>query len=124
MLGGASESVPTVSVPGTLRPSALTLTAVTDSTFAVVYLSAPGPVAALARLVGSALALSTPGGAHWSTLAAAGGAGNRTNAGAARPMLEISSATSATTKTFTSRIQSNVVGAARPPPASAQSERN
>jgi len=70
MLGGASESVPTVSVPGTLRPSALTLTAVTGSTFAVVYLSAPGPVAALARLVGSALALSTLGGAHWSTFAA------------------------------------------------------
>ena len=43
----------------------------------------------------------------------AGGAGNRTNAGgagirtnaAARPMLEISSATCATTKTFTSRIK-------------------
>jgi hypothetical protein len=61
MLGGASESVPTVSVPGTLTPSALTLTAVNGSTVAVVYLSAPGPVAAFARLFGSALALSTPG---------------------------------------------------------------
>jgi hypothetical protein len=72
MLGGASDSVPTVSVPGTLRPRALTLTTVNGSTVAVVYLSAPGPVAAFARLVGSALALSTPGGAHWSTLAPAG----------------------------------------------------
>ena len=88
MLGGASESVPTVSVPGTPRPSASTSTAVNGSTVAVVYLSAPGPCAAAARLVGSALALSTPGGAHWSTLAPAG---------AARPMLETSSATNAMT---------------------------
>jgi hypothetical protein len=50
-------------------------------------------------LVGSVLALATPGGAHWSTLAPAG---------AATPKLEISSATSAATNTFASRIQSNV----------------
>ena len=42
----------------------------------------PGPVAAAARLVGNALALSTPGGAHWSTWAPAG---------AARPMLQTNS---------------------------------
>src|SRR5258705_12251506 len=115
MLGGASESVPTVSMPGTLRPRALALTAVRGSTVAVVYLSAPGPVAAFARLVGSALALSTPGGAHWSTLAPAG---------AARPMFEISSATKAATNTFANRIQSNVVGTAVTAAASAQSETN
>src|ERR1700741_966907 len=105
MLGGASDSVPTVSVPGTPRPRALASTAVNGSTVAVVYLSAPGPVAAFARLVGRALALSTPGGAHWSTLAPAG---------AASPKLEISSATKATTKSFTNRIQSNVMGTADP----------
>jgi hypothetical protein len=64
MLGGASDSVPTVSVPGTPSPSALTLTAVNGTTVAVVYLSAAGPWAAAARLVGRALALSSPGGAH------------------------------------------------------------
>jgi hypothetical protein len=105
MLGGASESVPTVSVPGTLRPSALTLTAVNGPTVAVVYLSASGPVAALARLVGSALALWTPGGAHWSTLAAAGGAGDRTTACAANPMLPISQAIRTTIDVLTAVIQ-------------------
>ena len=95
MLGGASESVPTVSVPGTPRPSALMLTAVNGSTVAVVYLSAPGPVAALARLVGSALALWTPGGAHWSTAAA----------GAASPTLPISKASKTTTDVLTAVIQ-------------------
>jgi hypothetical protein len=86
MLGGASDSVPTVSVPGTPRPSVLTLTADSGSTAAVVYLSAPGPWAAAARLVGSALALWTAGRAHWSA-----------PAGGARPRLEISSATKAMT---------------------------
>src|ERR1700761_1019923 len=113
ILGGASESVPTVSVAGTLSPSALMLTAVNGSTSAVVYVSAPGPLAAFARLVGSALALSTPGGAHWSTLAPAGGAGRMT-----------ATTTEAATKAFTSRIQINVAARAEPPSASAQSERN
>jgi hypothetical protein len=35
-----------------------------DHLTVIRYLSAPGPVAAFARLVGSALALWTPGGAH------------------------------------------------------------
>jgi hypothetical protein len=74
MLGGASDSVPTVSTPGTVSPSALTSMVSSALTAAVVYLSAAGPWAAAARLVGSALALSTPGGAHWSTSAAAGAA--------------------------------------------------
>src|ERR1700761_5726775 len=113
ILGGASESVPTVSVAGTLSPSALMLTAVNGSTSAVVYLSVPGPLAAFARLVGSALARSTPGGAHWSTLAVAGGAGTTTPP-----------ASEAATKAWTSRIQSNVAALADPPPGSAQSERN
>ncbi len=104
MLGGASESVPTVSVPGTPRPSALTLTAVNGATVAVVYLSAPGPWAAAARLVGSALALSTPGGAHWSTFAPAGARQTHAARSAARP--------TPATKTFMSRIQSNVMGTA------------
>jgi hypothetical protein len=79
-----------------------------------LLLSAPGPVAAFARLVGSALALSTPGGTHWSTLAPAG---------VARPMLEISRATSATAKTFTSRIHSNVAVQRQAESPSDQSER-
>src|SRR5258708_24204055 len=74
MLGGASDSVPTVSTPGVPRLSAAGFTAVNGSTFGVVYLSASGPFAAAARLVGSALALPTPGGAHWSLSAPAIGA--------------------------------------------------
>ena len=74
MLGGASDSVPTVSTPGLPRPSASRFTESSGSTPGVVYLSAPGPLAADARLVGSALALCWPGGAHWSPSAPAGGA--------------------------------------------------
>ena len=74
MLGGASDSVPTVSTPGVPRPSVSTLTVLSGATVGVVYLSSPGPAAAEARLVGTALALSTPGGAHWSTSATAGAA--------------------------------------------------
>jgi hypothetical protein len=96
MLGGASERVPTVSVPGWLKPSAFTSTAVSGSTVGVVYLSSPGPWAAAARFVGSALALSTPGGAHWSTFA---------RAGAARLILQISTATRAATDDLTAIIQ-------------------
>jgi hypothetical protein len=92
MLGGASESVPTVSVPGWLSPSAFTSMADRGSTVLVVYLSSPGPWAALERFVGRALALSIPGGAHWSTLAPAGGASD---------MLQISSAVIATTNVLT-----------------------
>src|ERR1700722_16648780 len=65
-LGGASDNVPTTSVPGVPRPSALRLTVLSGSTVPVVYLSSAGPLAALARLVGSALAGCTPGGEHWS----------------------------------------------------------
>jgi len=83
----------------------LTLTAESGSTVAVVYLSAPGPVAAFVRLVGSALALWTPGGAHCSTSAAAGGAGNKTTAGDANPMLPISNAIRMTTDVLTAVIQ-------------------
>ena len=39
MLGGASDSVPTVSVPGTLRPRALTLTAVNGGSLSGEFLS-------------------------------------------------------------------------------------
>src|SRR3712207_7487077 len=49
------SSVPTVRVPGTPRPRASTFTADNGATPGVVYLSSPGPVAAAARLVGSAL---------------------------------------------------------------------
>jgi hypothetical protein len=70
MLGGASDRVPTVNTPGVCRPRPLTSTESIGSTPSVVYLSAPGPCAAAARLVGSALALSIPGGAHWSARAA------------------------------------------------------
>ena len=66
MLGGASESVPTVRVPGVPSPSALRSMRSSGTTPGVVYRSDPGPPAAAARLVGSALALSAPGGAHWS----------------------------------------------------------
>ena len=64
MLGGASDRVPTVITPGVPRPSALVLTVSSGATVGVVYLSSAGPAAADARLVGTALALSTPGGAH------------------------------------------------------------
>ena len=64
MLGGASDSVPTVSVPAVPSPRAAGLTAVSGSTVGVVYLSWAGPLAAEARFVGRALALSMPGGAH------------------------------------------------------------
>ena len=83
MLGGASDSVPTVSTPGVPRPSASTLTVSSGATVGVVYLSSPGPAAAEARLVGTALALSTPGGAHWSTSAPAGAAIGRLNTSSA-----------------------------------------
>jgi hypothetical protein len=65
-LGGASDSVPTTSVPGVPSPSASLSTALSGSTVGVVYLSSSGPFAALARLVGSGLADCTPGGEHWS----------------------------------------------------------
>ncbi len=64
MLGGASERVPTVRVPGVPSPNAARSTESSGWTVAVVYLSAAGPWAAAARLVGNALALSTPGAAH------------------------------------------------------------
>ena len=83
MLGGASDRVPTVSTPGVPRPSASTLTASSGATVGVVYLSSPGPAAAEARLVGTALALSTPGGAHWSASATAGAAIGRLNTSSA-----------------------------------------
>lgn len=64
MLGGASDSVPTVKVPGVVKPRAAGSTESSGTTEAVVYWSASGPVLAAARLFGSALALVTPGGAH------------------------------------------------------------
>src|SRR5882757_9463483 len=88
MLGGASDSVPTVSTPGVPNRSAAASMPPRGTTVGVVYLSSPGPLAAAARLVGSALALCTPGGAHWSTSAFAG---------AANPMPNTASATTTTT---------------------------
>ena len=64
MLGGASDSVPTVSVPGVISRSASRSTELSGSVVAVVYLSSLGPPAAAARLVGSALAEAAPGGEH------------------------------------------------------------
>ena len=74
MLGGASDSVPTVSTPGVPRPSASDVDRSERLDGRRGVLVRLGPLAAAARLVGSALALSTPGGAHWSTSAPAGAA--------------------------------------------------
>src|SRR5262245_33428613 len=120
MLGGASDSVPTVSTPGVPSPRAPALTAPSGATLGVVYLSSPGPAAADARFVGTALALSTPGGAHWSASAPAGTAIGRLNT---------SSATSARTNALALRpvkrvIRVNVAATAALKPPSAHSERN
>ena len=88
MLGGASDSVPTVSTPGVASRNVPGLIEPRGTTDGVVYLSSPGPFAAAARLVGSALALCSPGGAHWSPSAPARGAD---------PMPNTKSATSAVT---------------------------
>ena len=64
MLGGASDSVPTVNVPGVISRRASRFTALNGSVVGVVYLSSPGPLAAAERLVGRALADCSPGGAH------------------------------------------------------------
>src|SRR5690348_13530108 len=108
MLGGASERVPTVNVPGRERPSALTSMSCSGFTPGVVYLSSPGPAAAAERLVGRALALCSPGGAHWSFWAPAG---------AAKPIAASNPATQSTAIHFTIApdarlllISSNVVG--------------
>src|SRR6478609_9825348 len=95
MLGGASERVPTTSTPGVPSPSAPRFTESSGDTASVVYLSAPGPLAAAARLVGSALALSTPGGAHWSTSAPAAGA---------QPMASTIRATNVVTAVLSNRV--------------------
>ncbi len=57
MLGGASDRVPTVSVPGRLNPRVSTSIESRGTTDGVVYLSSSGPAADAARLVGRALAL-------------------------------------------------------------------
>src|SRR5579875_3110809 len=74
--GGASETVPTVSVPGVMRPSAAASTELSGSTPAVVYLSSRGRLA-VASLGGNAVAFSSPAGAHWLVSAEAGGAAAR-----------------------------------------------
>src|SRR5690349_15344197 len=123
MLGGASDRVPTVRVPGRERPRALTSMSCSGFTPGVVYLSSPGPAAAAERLVGSALALCSPGGAHWSFWAPAG---------AARPPIAASNpATHSTANHFTIApdtrlllISSNVVGGTVRPEVSAHRELN
>ena len=62
--GGASDRVPTVSVPGVISRRAAVSTRSRGAVDAVVYLSSAGPAAAAARLVGSALADCSPGGEH------------------------------------------------------------
>jgi len=68
MLGGASDSVPTVNVPGLTRFSFDASTSSTGSVVGVVYLSSAADAVAESRLLGSAVALSTPGGAHRSAV--------------------------------------------------------
>src|SRR5574338_326524 len=63
MLGGASESVPTVRTPGVMRFSREVSIRSSGTTFGVVYRSS-APAAAVSRLVGAAVALPTPGGEH------------------------------------------------------------
>ena len=64
MLGGASDSVPTVSVPGRAQAERVDVDGVQrlDARRRVLVLA--GTRRRPARLVGKALALSTPGGAH------------------------------------------------------------
>src|ERR1700750_2346394 len=120
MLGGASDRVPTVSTPGVPSPRAPVLTVLRGCTVAVVYLSSSGPLAAAARLVGRALALSGPGGAHWSTSAPAGPATDRLTT--SRPIS--ANANALPILRVNAVIHVNVAATGGEASASAQSERN
>lgn len=70
MLGGASDRVPTLIVPGTTSPSAFTSIRSRGVVVAVVYRSSPAAAAAASRFVGTVAAAPTPGGEHRSREAA------------------------------------------------------
>ena len=64
MLGGPSDSVPTVKMPGVIRRSAAVFTSPIGSVVSVVCLSSASSAAGVVRSSGKVIPLSTPAGAH------------------------------------------------------------